>query len=48
LQFMQLDKKRAAGETRFVLTHGVGVASFGRRVERSEVIAALQDAGCEA
>jgi hypothetical protein len=30
------------------LTAGVGVASFGHRVTRSEVIAALQDAGCEA
>jgi 3-dehydroquinate synthase len=45
---MQLDKKRAAGATRFVLTEEVGVASFGHRVTRSEVIAALQDAGCEA
>ncbi len=45
---MQLDKKRVAGETRFVLTGGVGVASFGHRVTRAEVIAALQDAGCEA
>jgi 3-dehydroquinate synthase len=45
--FMQLDKKRAAGETRFVLTGGVGVASFGQPVTRSQVIAALQDAGCE-
>jgi len=44
---MQLDKKREAGETRFVLTEGVGIASFGQPVTRSEVIAALQDAGCE-
>jgi 3-dehydroquinate synthase len=43
---MQLDKKRNAGSLRFVLTEGVGVASFGHRVERAEVIAALQDAGC--
>ncbi len=44
---MHLDKKRSAGELRFVLTEGVGVASFGHRVPRAEVIAALQDAGCE-
>jgi 3-dehydroquinate synthase len=43
---MQLDKKRSAGNLRFVLTQGVGVASFGHQVERAEVIAALQDAGC--
>jgi 3-dehydroquinate synthetase len=48
LQFMALDKKRASGEARFVLTRGVGVASFGEPVKRSEVIAALQDAGCKA
>ena len=44
---MQLDKKKSAGELRFVLTEGVGVASFGHHVKRAEVIAALQDAGCE-
>ncbi len=42
---MRLDKKRAAGSQRFVLTQGVGVASFGERLKRSEVLAALQDAG---
>jgi 3-dehydroquinate synthase len=44
---MQLDKKKSAGELRFVLTQGVGVASFGHHVKRAEVIAALQDAGCK-
>jgi len=43
---MQLDKKRSAGSLRFVLTERMGVASFGHRVGRAEVIAALQDAGC--
>ena len=43
---MQLDKKRSAGMLRFVLTDRMGVASFGHRVGRAEVIAALQDAGC--
>jgi 3-dehydroquinate synthase len=43
---MQLDKKRHAGSLRFVLTEGIGVASFGHRLGRAEVIAALQDAGC--
>lgn len=43
---MKLDKKRDAGSLHFVLTEGVGVASFGNRVGRAEVIAALQDAGC--
>jgi 3-dehydroquinate synthase len=43
---MQLDKKRSAGSLRFVLTGGMGVASFGHRAGRAEVIAALQDAGC--
>lgn len=42
---MRLDKKSQAGIPRFVLTTGVGVASFGQPVKRSEVIAALQDAG---
>jgi 3-dehydroquinate synthase len=42
---MRLDKKNVAGMPRFVLTTGVGVASFGQPVKRSEVIAALQDAG---
>ena len=46
LAAMQLDKKRQAGSLRFVLTEGIGIASFGHRVERAEVIAALQDAGC--
>ena len=45
LQAMRLDKKNAGGEPRFVLTTGVGVASFGQPVKRSEVIAALQDKG---
>jgi 3-dehydroquinate synthase len=45
LQAMRLDKKNVAGLPRFVLTTGVGVASFGQPVERSEVIVALQDAG---
>jgi 3-dehydroquinate synthase len=44
---MQLDKKRDAGKLRFVLTHGVGVVSFGHLVKRAEVLAALQDAGCD-
>jgi len=44
---MQLDKKRSAGKLRFVLTHGVGVVSFGHLVKRAEVLAALQDAGCD-
>jgi 3-dehydroquinate synthase len=43
---MQLDKKRSAGSLRFVLTERMGVASFGHRLGRAEVIAALQDAGC--
>jgi len=43
---MQLDKKKSAGSLRFVLTERMGVASFGHRVGRAEVIAALQDAGC--
>jgi len=43
---MKLDKKRSAGSLRFVLTERMGVASFGHRVGRAEVIAALQDAGC--
>ena len=46
LRAMRLDKKRISGEQRFVLTEGVGIASFGHRVSRAEVIAALQDAGC--
>lgn len=45
LSAMRLDKKNVAGAPRFVLTTGVGVASFGQPVKRSEVIAALQDAG---
>jgi 3-dehydroquinate synthase len=45
LSAMRLDKKRAAGSLRFVLTRGVGVASFGEPLRRSEVIAALQDTG---
>jgi 3-dehydroquinate synthase len=45
-QAMQLDKKRSGGSLRFVLTERMGVASFGHRVGRAEVIAALQDAGC--
>jgi hypothetical protein len=42
---MRLDKKNVAGMPRFVLTTGVGIASFGQPVKRSEVIVALQDAG---
>ncbi len=42
---MRLDKKSRAGSPRFVLTRGVGVASFGQPLDRSEVLAALQDAG---
>jgi 3-dehydroquinate synthase len=45
LSAMRLDKKNVAGMPRFVLTTGVGIASFGQPVKRSEVIAALQDAG---
>jgi 3-dehydroquinate synthase len=45
LVHMQLDKKNVAGAPRFVLTTGVGVASFGQPLKRSEVLAALQDAG---
>ena len=45
LSAMQLDKKRAGNSLRFVLTQGVGVASFGEPLTRSEVLAALQDAG---
>jgi 3-dehydroquinate synthase len=45
LSAMRLDKKRSAGSLRFVLTRGVGVASFGEPLRRSEVIAALQDTG---
>jgi 3-dehydroquinate synthase len=45
LSAMRLDKKRSAGNLRFVLTRGVGVASFGEPLTRSEVLAALQDAG---
>jgi 3-dehydroquinate synthase len=45
-QAMQLDKKRSGGNLRFVLTAGMGVASFGTLIGRAEVIAALQDAGC--
>jgi len=47
LAFMRLDKKNVAGAPRFVLTTRVGVASFGQPLERSEVLAALQDAGAE-
>jgi 3-dehydroquinate synthase len=47
LEHMRLDKKTVAGKPRFVLTTGVGVASFGEPLDRSEVIAALQDAGAE-
>jgi len=43
---MQLDKKKSAGNLRFVLTAGMGVASFGHHIGRAEVLAALQDAGC--
>ncbi len=45
-QAMQLDKKKSGGDLRFVLTGGMGVASFGHRTGRAEVLAALQDAGC--
>jgi 3-dehydroquinate synthase len=48
LSFMRLDKKNVAGKPRFVLTTGVGVASFGQPLNRSEVLAALQDAGADA
>ncbi|MGH7725251.1 MAG: 3-dehydroquinate synthase [Candidatus Eiseniibacteriota bacterium] len=44
---MKLDKKSRAGSPRFVLTRGVGVASFGQPLNRSEVLVALQDAGAE-
>ena len=47
LDHMRLDKKTVVGKPRFVLTTGVGVASFGEPLDRSEVIAALQDAGAE-
>jgi 3-dehydroquinate synthase len=47
LAFMRLDKKNVAGAPRFVLTTRIGVASFGQPLERSEVLAALQDAGAE-
>jgi len=47
LEHMRLDKKSVSGTPRFVLTTGVGVASFGEPLDRSEVIAALQDAGAE-
>jgi 3-dehydroquinate synthase len=45
LSIMQLDKKRQGGGLRFVLTRGVGVASFGQPLGRAEVLAALQDMG---
>jgi 3-dehydroquinate synthase len=45
-QAMQLDKKKSGGSLRFVLTAGMGVASFGHHTGRAEVLAALQDAGC--
>jgi 3-dehydroquinate synthase len=45
LSAMRLDKKRSAGTLRFVLTQGVGVASFGERLKGSEVLAALKDTG---
>ncbi|MEO6461865.1 MAG: 3-dehydroquinate synthase [Candidatus Eisenbacteria bacterium] len=47
LSYMRLDKKNVAGKPRFVLTTGVGVASFGQPLKRSEVLAALKDAGAE-
>ena len=47
LEHMRLDKKSVAGKPRFVLTTGVGVASFGQPLDRSEVLAALEDAGAE-
>lgn len=47
LDAMRLDKKNVGGLPRFVLTTGVGVASFGQPLKRSEVIAALQDAGAD-
>ena len=45
LSAMRLDKKSSGRALRFVLTRGVGVASFGEPLTRSEVLAALQDAG---
>lgn len=42
---MRLDKKGTGSVPRFVLTTGVGVARFGQPLGRSEVLAALQDAG---
>jgi len=45
LDAMRLDKKSTGGVPRFVLTTGVGVASFGQPLKRSEMLAALQDAG---
>ena len=47
LDAMRLDKKSVAGTPRFVLTTGMGVARFGQPLKRSEVLAALRDAGAE-